>query len=160
MLPDAICRECFQLCAKPHMYCTNDGICRSTADVQLVSYVGDCNLSLLLNQSINSFNTVCHLLSGQTAQAIFMNDTCPAILEPFHPFVHLPLHNTIFSVLYWHFFVNLEGFYPLWPQKLNDSMLLNSVAIQKWSWDVNIMTARASVNIMTTPWHAYTCLST
>jgi hypothetical protein len=34
----------------------DDGICRSTADVILVGYISDSNLSILSNQSINSFS--------------------------------------------------------------------------------------------------------
>jgi hypothetical protein len=75
-----------------HQSCTNfvipevlmdDGICRSTADVQLVCYISASDLSVLSNQSINSFNTVHHLWSGQMAQMFFIN-TCSATLEPFH----------------------------------------------------------------------------
>jgi len=36
----------------------DDGMCKSTADVQLVSYVSDSNLSVLLKQTITLFNTV------------------------------------------------------------------------------------------------------
>jgi len=36
----------------------DDRVCRSTADVQLVSCISDSNLFVFLNQSINSFNTV------------------------------------------------------------------------------------------------------
>jgi len=39
----------------------NDGICRSTAYVQLVGYIIDSNPFVLLNQSINLFNNACHL---------------------------------------------------------------------------------------------------
>jgi len=39
----------------------DDGICTSTADAQLVKCVSESNLSVLLNQSINSFSTVCCL---------------------------------------------------------------------------------------------------
>jgi hypothetical protein len=50
-----------------HQPCTNSvmsevlmdyGICKSTADVQLFSYINDSNLSVLLNQNINLFNIV------------------------------------------------------------------------------------------------------
>jgi len=104
-----------------HPPCTNsvilkvlvdDGICGSTPDVQLVRCISDSNPSVLLNQGINSFNTVCHLWSGKMARAVFIN-ACSDILEPFHPLVHLPLHNIVFSVLCWHSSVNLGGFYPL-----------------------------------------------
>jgi len=42
---------------------TDDRICRSTADVQLVSCISDSNPSVLLNWSMNSFNILHHLWS-------------------------------------------------------------------------------------------------
>jgi hypothetical protein len=39
----------------------DDGICVSTADVQLIDCISDSNLSVVLNQSINLFNILCHL---------------------------------------------------------------------------------------------------
>jgi len=74
----------------------DDRICRSTADVQLVSCISDSNLCILLNQSIN---ITCCLRSGWMAQVVFISVACSATLEPFHPLVHLPLCDTIFSVL-------------------------------------------------------------
>jgi len=38
----------------------DDGICRSTADDQLISYISDSNPTVLLKQSLNEFNIVCH----------------------------------------------------------------------------------------------------
>jgi hypothetical protein len=38
----------------------DDGTCKSTFDIRLVGYIIDNNLCVLLNQCINSFNTVCH----------------------------------------------------------------------------------------------------
>jgi hypothetical protein len=67
--------------------------------VQLVSYISDSNPSVLMNQSINLFNTVHHSWNCQTAWAVFINDICSATSEPFHPLVLLPLHNTVFSIL-------------------------------------------------------------
>jgi len=32
-------------------------------------------------------------------QMVFIDDASSATLEPFHPLVHLPLHNTVFSIL-------------------------------------------------------------
>jgi hypothetical protein len=55
-------------------------------------------MSVLLDQSINSFNTICHSLSGWTVQVV-ISDAYSATLKPFQPLVHLPLHNKIFSVL-------------------------------------------------------------
>jgi hypothetical protein len=94
-----------------HPPCTNfviskvledDGICRSTADVQLVGCISDSNQSVLLNQSINSFNTVRHSWSGWTPQAGFINEACSENLDPFYPLVHLPLCSTVFSILFSH----------------------------------------------------------
>jgi len=69
----------------------DDWICRSTADVQLVDYNSHSNLSVLLNQSTNSFNTAHHSWSGWMAWALFIDNTCSTTLEPFHPLVHLHL---------------------------------------------------------------------
>jgi hypothetical protein len=89
-----------------HPPCTNfvipkvlvdDGICISTADVQL-SYPSDNNLSSQ-TRTFNLFNIVCYSWSGQMTQAVFPTDACFATLEPFHPLVHLPLHNTLFPTL-------------------------------------------------------------
>jgi hypothetical protein len=77
----------------------DDEICRFTADVQLVGYISDNNPSVLSNQSINSFNIVLRSLSGWMAQAVF-NYAYSTNLERFHPLVHLPLRNTVLSVLY------------------------------------------------------------
>jgi hypothetical protein len=67
------------------------------ADVQLFCCFS--NPSVLLNQSVNFFNIFCHSWSGWIAQVLFMNDTFFANLDPFHPLVRLPLHNSVFSVL-------------------------------------------------------------
>jgi hypothetical protein len=45
----------------------DDGICRSTADVQLIGSINDSNPSVLLNQSINSFKIVRRSWSVRTA---------------------------------------------------------------------------------------------
>jgi hypothetical protein len=61
---------CAYVLAAFHLPCTNfvipevvvyGGICRSTADVQLVGFISDSNQSVLLNQSISSSNIVCRL---------------------------------------------------------------------------------------------------
>jgi hypothetical protein len=119
-----------------------DGICRSIVSFQLVTYVRDNNPCVVWKQSINSLNLVCLLVclcswSGQTAQAVFMNSALSATLELFHQLVHLPLHDTVFSLSCKHSSVNLRGFYSLWPQKSNDSKLLTSDAIWKPSWHVH-----------------------
>jgi len=71
----------------------DDGICVSTADVQLIDCISDSNLSVVLNQSINLFNILCHLWNCWSSRAVFINDAWSATLEPFHPLVHLPLHS-------------------------------------------------------------------
>jgi hypothetical protein len=76
-----------------------DWLCTSTADVQTVSYISDGMPPNLLNQSINLLNIVYYLWSGQKAQAVFINNACSATVVPFHPLVHISLHNTVFSVL-------------------------------------------------------------
>jgi hypothetical protein len=97
-------------CTKVHV---EDGICRSTADVQLVSYINNSNPYVSLNQSIASLKTVCHLQSGWMVQAVYIYNACSATLETFHPLVHLPLGNAVFSELCQHSSVNIGGFYPL-----------------------------------------------
>jgi hypothetical protein len=58
-------------------------ICRSTVDVQLLGYIGDSNPSALLDQNINSFNTIRH--SQRWPRAVFVNHACSVTFEPFHP---------------------------------------------------------------------------
>jgi len=65
----------------------DDGIHRSTADIQLVGYISDRNPSVLLN----------HLWSGWMAQSIFINNACADILEFLNPLVYPYLCNTVFS---------------------------------------------------------------
>jgi hypothetical protein len=60
----------------------DDEICRSAADVQLVSCISDSNPSILLNHSINSFK-VCCSWSDQDSWAV-NSDTCSATVETFH----------------------------------------------------------------------------
>jgi hypothetical protein len=106
------CNNCMHISTCAHLYSSvscfgthlppevlmDDGICRSTAVVQLVGCISDNNPSVLLNQSIYSLNTVCRSWSGRMARAVSINDACSATLEPFHPLVHL-LHNTLHFVL-------------------------------------------------------------
>jgi len=92
----------------------------STADVQLVGYISDSNPSVLLNQSINSFNIVCHLWSGQIAQAVFIDVTCSATLGPFHPLVHLPLCNTVFFMFWWNSFYESWRVLPFLATKIEE----------------------------------------
>jgi len=90
----------------------DDGKCRTTAHVQLVSYVSDSYPSVLLNQCINLFSTVHHSWSGQTTWVVFINDACSDTVEPSHPLVHLPLNSTVFSALCQQSSVNLRRFCP------------------------------------------------
>jgi hypothetical protein len=87
-------------------------ICRFTADGQLHGYISDRNLSFLSNQSINSFSIVFHSWSGQIAWVVFISYAFSATLESFHLLVHLPLCNTVFSILYEHFLWIVEVFTP------------------------------------------------
>jgi hypothetical protein len=48
----------------------------------------------------------------------------------------------------------LEGFYPLWPQKIKWQHKLNNGAIQNQSRHVYTMIAQASLNVMATAQHA------
>jgi len=101
-----------------HPPCTNfvipevlmdDGICRSTAAVQLVSYICDSNLSVLLNHS-NLFNTVCCLWSdGLTS---LLSETCSATLELFHQLVHLPFCNSFLNFVRTFFCESQDSFTP------------------------------------------------
>jgi len=54
----------------------DEGICRSTADVQLVGYISDNNLSVHLTQSINSdydvYHSWCGWTSGQSSSMTFV----------------------------------------------------------------------------------------
>jgi len=75
------------------------GICMSTADVQLDICISDIYLFVLLNWSINSFNSVYHSWSGWITWAVIISSVYSDILEFSHPLVHLPLHKTVFSVL-------------------------------------------------------------
>jgi len=84
--------SCFHVCPFVLIYkllwhppCTNfvipkilviDGICRSTADVQLVSCISDP--AVLLNQSSNLFNIIQHLWNDWMAWVVFVNDACSA----------------------------------------------------------------------------------
>jgi hypothetical protein len=77
----------------------DNGICRSMADVQLISYISNNNLSVPLTQNINLLSIVHHLQGGQMLQAVLINDAYSAILEPFHPLVRLPLCNTVSFIL-------------------------------------------------------------
>jgi len=73
----------------------DDELWRSIADIQLPGYISDSHPFALLKWSINSINITCCSWSTQRAKKVFINNVCPAILEPFHPFVHIPLPNTI-----------------------------------------------------------------
>jgi len=68
----------------------DDGIYRSTVGVQLVGYISDSDPSVLLVQSINSFNTVHRSRGDVTAPAI-----SSTTLEASHPLVHLSLCSTV-----------------------------------------------------------------
>jgi len=63
------------------------------ADLQLMSNLSVRSVTVPLNQSINSFNTV-HCSSSDWT-AVFIKDACSAVLEPFHPVVHIPLRNAV-----------------------------------------------------------------
>jgi len=115
-----------------HSSCTNivipkilmdNRICRSTADVQLFSCITDSNTSVLLNQSINSLNIVCHCeVVGQPKQPSSVTLVLPLwnFSTHWYPVLCIVQFSTYCANIS---SVNFGGFYPLRPQELNDSTL-------------------------------------
>jgi hypothetical protein len=102
------CQGCSRLQAKPHTQgvcvLADYGICRSAAEVHLVSCISQRNPSVVLNQS-----TVPRWGSDRTDWEVF-NGAHSEILEPFYPLVHLPLSNAVLFVLCWRSSLNLGCF--------------------------------------------------
>jgi hypothetical protein len=94
--------NCFCTHLKQMFWYPRSSVMMKYAHLQLMpnlSAVSVTVISIFLNHSINMFNAVCCLWSGQIVWAVFINDGCFATMEPFHPTVHLPLCNTVFPVL-------------------------------------------------------------
>jgi len=85
-----------------HMCLCSSVSCFATHLAHMLWYLRSSCVTLiasgLLNQSLNSFSTVCHSWHWM-AQVIFITYACSATLKHFHLLVHLPLHSTVFSML-------------------------------------------------------------
>jgi hypothetical protein len=94
-----------------------------------------------------------HSCSGQTFWVIF-NKACFATKELFHLMIHFPLHNAALLCQKWS--KNLPGIYPLWT--FIPLTRCCTTTVQSKSRTNMFTSARVSLNIMATQWHAWTWL--